>query len=197
MTNNHSALIALALAASTFAMGCGSPTSDGEVGAGHARLIMSNGGQPADLVVTARDDVSGSVSFQETVHLDANLTTVLVTDLPASTYTIAFEVLGEGGTNAVIGAATAHTKLDAGVTTEIKVNTAVNADGNGATVNVDVKANVSTSDDMSNETCLQGKVECLSSCDAALAASLDPLATVAHAACVSACNVELATCEAG
>ncbi len=288
MTNNHSALIALALAASTFAMGCGSPTSDGDVGAGHARLIMSNGGQPADLVVTARDDVSGSVSFQETVHLDANLTTVLVTDLPASTYTIEFEVLGEGATNAVIGASRAHTKLDAGVTTEIKVNTAVNADGNGATVNVDVneapqvhevsvrvvdddtkvevhvdatdgedssdkllffwtgaglegvvqgsstidlpiqavkdgslhlvivdskgasvsidiavevdgdmKANVSTSDDMSNETCLQGKAACLSRCEVALGASLDPLATVAHAACVSTCNVELATCEAG
>lgn len=287
MTNNHSALVALTLAASTFAMGCGSPPSDGDVGVSHARLIMSNGGQPADLVISARDDASGSVSFQETVHLDANLTTVLLTDLPASTYTIEFEVLGEGATNAVIGAGRTHTKLDVGETTEIKVNTTVNADGNGATVNVDVnkapqvhevsvrvagddstkvevhvdatdgeddkltffwtgaglegvvegsstidipiqsvkdgalhlvivdskgasvsidiaievdgdmQVNVSTSDDMSNETCLQGTAACLASCDAALGASLDPLKTVIHAACVSTCNVELATCEAG
>ena len=71
MRTSHAMLLGLFLGAGAFTTGCGVAGSDGSaVGSSQARLVFaSKGTQPATLHVTATDDATSTVAFDETVEV--------------------------------------------------------------------------------------------------------------------------------
>lgn len=153
MRNAHRMVLGLVLGAGAFSAGCsGTAGSDdgSTVGSSQARLVFAaKGTEPATLHVTATDEASSAVAFDQTIDVKANSASMLDLTLAPASYKFVVDVLGGASGDATIGSDSAAVDLTDGETTQItfaaQVATTGGSDASAqAQIGVDVAPTISS-----------------------------------------------------